>query len=181
MRFECNRGAEADSIMRKSVLLFLFIFLIVFSGCSESTSWNPDTMEKGLSEAEISTDKIAAAIKETDMESDSKSITILFENKTNSDFIYGQEPRLEVRIDTEWYVVPIKDGIAWTAIAIQLKPNSTNEYEEDLGLLYDNLIAGHYRYIKSFSGYSEEDPAPGLSGTSVTVCVEFDIDQNNTD
>lgn len=161
--------------MSKSILLFLFVIMIALSGCSNSTSWNTDIMEKGLNSSEFSNDKVSASIKENDMASDSQSIIILWENRTDSEFIYGQEPRLEVRIDTKWYIVPVKDGIAWTAIAIQLKPNSTNEYKEDLGLLYDNLIAGHYRYIKSFSEYSEDAPAPGLSGSQVTVCVEFNI------
>lgn len=162
--------------MRKSILLFLCVMMIVFSGCINPTSWNTDLMENGLNSSELSNDKITASIKTTDMASDSKTITILFENKTNSEFLYGHEPRLEVRTDTKWYVVPTREGVAWTAIAILLKPNSINEYEEDLGLLYDNLIAGHYRYIKSFSEYSEDAPAPGLSGTQVTVCIEFDIE-----
>lgn len=155
---------KREENIRQISVIILLVVAVIFTSCAKSAGWNTGKMEKGYNASEISSGIITASIADTDLDTSSKSITILFENRTDQEFMYGKEPHLEVLIDQEWYTVPIKDGSAWTEIGIILAPNAANEYKEVLSFYYDDLIAGHYRYIKSFSG-----------GSQVNVSVEFDI------
>jgi len=145
---------KREENIRQISTIILLVVAVIFSSCAKSAGWNTSKMEKGYAAAEISSGIITASIAETDLEASSKSITILFENRTDQEFMYGQDPHLEVLIDQEWYTVPIRDGSAWTDIGIILSPNASNLYKEVLSFYYDDLIAGHYRYIKFFSGGS---------------------------
>lgn len=150
--------------MKKFILAAALLIAVILSACSGSGAWDASKLEKGMDSSEISNNIVAASMKDTDFSKGRKIITILLENKTDQEFMYGQDPHLEVLLKNAWYTVPVKEGVAWTAIGILLQPGGTNEYTEELDFYYDNLIAGHYRYIKPLSG-----------STAVNVSVEFDI------
>lgn len=164
--------------MKKLRLGIVLILAIVLSGCSDASAWKTSSMEKGLDSSEITDNKISAGIMEMNVSQDTQSITIEYTNKTGTKYLYGREPRLEVRVDGNWYVVATKEGIAWNMVGILLMPDEANLYTEEFTFLYDYLRAGHYRYIKTFTGFSGDDPQPVSGMEPVIVSVEFDINQN---
>lgn len=161
--------------MNKISLVTILIFAVILSGCSNGSAWKTGSMEKGFDSSEITDDKISAVISEMNASKDSQRLTIEYRNKTGTKYLYGRDPHLEVQVDGSWYVVPTKEGIAWNMIGILLLPDETSLYTEELTFLYDYLRAGHYRYIKTFTGFSGDDPQPDSSMEPVNVSVVFDI------
>jgi hypothetical protein len=79
-----------------------------------------------------------------------KGLTTLFENKTNTEFTFGEAYVLEVNIDGNWYKVPIEteDNYGFIDIGYILPPNDTAEWSVEWDWLYGDLESGKYRIIK---------------------------------
>lgn len=146
--------------MKKSaVMALILVLLFCISGCS--ANWDISKMEKGIDLSSNMSKAVSAALKEVTVESNVQSLTLILTNNTAQELAYGEEPHLEVQINGEWYVVPLKKGAMIQAIGILLPPNGSSEYKVNLSKYYENLKTGHYRYLKTFSD--------GMAG------VEFDV------
>jgi hypothetical protein len=146
--------------MKKSAVLALILGLVFcISGCS--AYWDISKMERGIDLSSNTSKAVSASLKEVITQSNAQSLTLILTNNTEQELGYGEEPHLEVQINGEWYVVPIKKEAMIQAIGILLPPNGTSEYKVNLSKYYENLKTGHYRYLKAFSD--------GMAG------VEFDM------
>ncbi len=136
--------------------------LLLISGCSGNANWDISKMEKGFDLSENKSSAVSAELKEVNAASNAQSLTLILTNHTEKELSYGEEPHVEVQIQGEWYVVPLKKEVSIPAIGILLPPNGTNEYKVNLGAYYQKLKTGRYRYLKTFYD--------GMAG------AEFDIE-----
>lgn len=92
----------------------------------------------------------------------STKLTVTFENKSNSQCIYGDYFLLEKKITGRWYQVPVTiDGnYGFNAIGYNLASGDASEKVVDWNWLYGSLDAGEYRivkYISDFRGTGDYD------------------------
>lgn len=84
-------------------------------------------------------------------------LTVILENTTEEQCIYGKPYILEKKVNGNWYQVPvIKDNYGFEDIAYILAPKSSAEVTIDWEWLYGSLKPGEYRIIKDISIDSEE-------------------------
>jgi hypothetical protein len=109
---------------------------------ADTTDWKPTTFET-LNNFE----GVTMSVKEGAV-SPSK-LTVVFENKSSSQCIYGEPYWLEKKIDGAWYQVPVAiKSYGFTSIGYILAPGDKSEWTEDWNWLYGNLDAGEYRIVK---------------------------------
>lgn len=113
----------------------------------------------------LSNDTVKLSVKENDITTDTEAITLVFENLTDEEYIFGEQPLLEVFYNDEWVVVPYKTGIGWNDIAHVIRPNDTREYTFVFSHSYGELTEGNYRIIKDI--YND--------GSKSHVVAEFEI------
>ena len=142
-------------------LLLAVIFTITLAACAPQI--NVDSLEKS-EYGDLADSGITMNIKNETVTTKTESLKIEYANATDTEYVFGKEPHLEIASDDEWYVVPINESAAWEAIGIILPPNGTSEDDFSLGFYYEGLLPGHYRIIKTFYG----------DGGSVAA-AEFDI------
>ena len=77
-------------------------------------------------------------------------LTLIFENKSNNEAIYGDYFLLEEKIDGQWYQVPVTfDGnYGFNDIGYGLGNGEIKDHELDWEWLYGSLDQGQYRIIK---------------------------------
>lgn len=119
--------------------------LCTLFGCKKKL--DPSQLEKGVVDTQIGT-QVTASIAEGDTFISNPTITLVLQNNTKKELGYGEEFRLEVKLQDDWYLVDPKPEASVTAIGILLKPGDTNQHVIDLNEFYDKLPAGQYRILK---------------------------------
>lgn len=92
----------------------------------------------------------------------SSKLTVIFENNSSNQGIFGECFSLERKFDEKWYQVPISisGNYAFTSIGYNLNSGETRELMVDWKWLYGSLGAGEYRIIKDildFRGTGDYD------------------------
>lgn len=159
--------------MKKHIYLFcIAINLAFFAGCStygnntsavvsentltktvssqsvDVTDWKPTPYEtiNNFAGVNMTVNKGSAS---------STKLTVVFENNSNSQCIYGEYFGLERKINGIWYQVPvIIDGnYGFNCIGYNLASGDACEKVVDWNWLYGSLDAGEYRIVKDISDF----------------------------
>jgi len=135
----------------KKVLHLLFsiaVSLILLSGCGNSDDWEPT-----IYETVNNFDGVTMIVKEGTMSS--AGLTVLFENNSDKECIYGEYFLLEKKIGEIWYKVPVafEGNYAFEAIGYVAAPSEISEWTIDWDWLYGNLDTGEYRIVKDISDF----------------------------
>lgn len=125
----------------------VIVMLILCCGCAKR--FDPRNMSSGVSNISAS---VTAEIKEGDSFTEMPKFTLILQNNTENEIVYGTPIALETYIDGGWYSVTAMDDVAWTAIGIILPPHTSSEESVDLGKIYKQLPAGRYRILKDMAG-----------------------------
>lgn len=149
--------------MKTSIgMIIIMVFMLTMTACAQA----PDIDSLALSEhGELVDAGLVMRIADETVTTETDTVVIGYTNNTDIEFVFGEEPRLEIESEGGWYVVPVKEAAAWEDIGYILPPNESEEKEFSLKFFYENLNPGHYRIVKTFFA----------DGNSTAVAVEFDI------
>jgi hypothetical protein len=132
--------------------LCIVLCLILIVGCSnaneginagENTDWELTNYE-----TVNDLDGVTMIVKKgTDT---SIGLTVVFDNNSDKQCIYGADFLLEKKIDGRWYQVPvaIKGNYGFDAIGYDLNSSNVSEWKVDWNWLYGRLDTGEYRIVK---------------------------------
>lgn len=142
----------------KCILFCIVISLISLSGCGSedydqsvgATNWEPSAYE-----IDNNLDGVTMGIKEGTVST--TKLTVIFENNSEKDFIFGEQFLLEKNIMGSWYQVPVilDDNYGFIDIGYDLAPLDITEWTVDWGWLYGNLDTGEYRIVKEILDFRE--------------------------
>ena len=78
-------------------------------------------------------------------------LTVVFENNSNKMCTYGEEFLLEMKINGEWYQVPvaIEGNYGFKSIGYEVASGQTREWSVEWQWLYGSLGIGEYRMVKN--------------------------------
>lgn len=166
-------GRRSDS-MKKHLFIFTYIAigLAHLAGCSnygnsistvgientitqtdssqnnDTTSWKPTAFE-----AVNNFDGVTMNVKEET--ASSTKLTVVFENKSSSQCIFGEYFSLEKKLNGKWYQVPvaISGNYGFNTIGYKLATGETRELAVDWKWLYGSLDAGEYRIVKDIMDF----------------------------
>lgn len=128
------------------LLLIMTLGLALISGCTETTDWEPTKYEYVND-----FDGVNMTIKEETVSS--TGLTVVIENNSDIEFIYGEQFLLEKKIKGDWYQVPvIIEDYGFDDIAYALAPGGIGEWSTEWSWLYGSLDAGEYRIVKIIAG-----------------------------
>jgi hypothetical protein len=115
---------------------------------AETTDWEPT-----IYETVNNFDGVTMIAKEGTVSS--TGLTVILENKSDKQGIYGQEFWLEKKITGSWYQVPIAfDGnYGFDSIGYDLSPSDVKEWTVDWDWLYGSLDTGEYRIVKDILNF----------------------------
>lgn len=148
---------------RISLVFYLLMILVILVSCSQKMDFSK--LEKSKY-GDIGENKdISAKVKENEVTTDTKEITLLFTNNSDMEYSYGEETHLEINHNGDWYVVPISQKVMWNDIGYIMPKKDKTEKKILLKGYYGKLESGRYRVINKF--YS--------NGNEVLVPVEFNI------
>lgn len=139
--------------------------MFAFYGCSNNTL-NTSNLEQSI--IVVNQDNINAIVKEKIITSSKESITLILENNTDNDYIYGVDFKLEMELDNCWYEVPFKTDSSFIEIGLILKANSKKEEVIELYNYFNDLPEGKYRIVKTFY----------LDNEKIVVTSTFKIKKN---
>lgn len=82
-------------------------------------------------------------------------ISLIVQNETEKELIFGEEYTLEKKIFGRWYRVMYKSSmmiqsVGWNSIGLPVSQKSERTFEIDWEWLYGNLDKGKYRIVKRF-------------------------------
>ena len=130
------------------LLICMAIGLTLLSGCdsdqsAESTDWEPT-----IYETVNNLDGVTMIVKDGTVSS--TGLTVIFENNSDKQCVYGEEFLLEKKVNGSWYQVPVAlDGnYGFNSIGYDLDPSGNREMTIDWDWIYGSLDAGEYRIVK---------------------------------
>ncbi len=158
--------------MRKLLCLLICVasVLLLITGCAAGDNrihtednQNNSTLSEGLSENVFTDvielvpstyenvnnlDNVTMTLKEDTVTP--TGLTVVFENNSEKECIFGEYFELEKSIDDVWYKVPvaIEGEYGFHSIGYPLTSGETREWEVDWNWLYGSLKRGKYRIIK---------------------------------
>lgn len=121
--------------------------------------------EKTKNEGEKPREDVTLTIKEKEITTDTKELSLVFTNNSNNEYTYGEEPRLDIDKNGTWTEYPIITRIGWNDIAHVLKPKDKGEITFPVELFYTKLEKGKYRVVKKIDS----------NGKSSTISAEFEV------
>jgi len=151
----------------------LIVFIVTLAACNASKKPDISKLEKSAYDASQQNTQVALTVKEKAITPETGSITLIYANLSDKQYIFGKEPHLEVEADGKWYVIPTLKGVAWEAIAYLLRPNESREDPFDIKNYYSRLDAGKYRIVKTLSGIDAKTLSP--SNEETFIIAEFQI------
>ena len=152
--------------MKKLLIGFLAAILIVSIGCGGPKY--PWPVEKHTEEMENDSSVLMSV--ETDSLS-AKGARFRLQNIGDRYIAFGAEFRLQVLQNGAWYDIDI-GTLDWTAEGYLIAPGDAFVMNVEWDLLYGELPAGTYRFVKDFR-FTNED-AQNLNDASVMIC-SFDV------
>lgn len=138
------------------LLFFMAMSLILISGCgsssdsSEGSDWEPTNYE-----TVNNLDGVTMIVKEGTVSS--TGLTVIFENNSDKQCIYGEYFLLEKKIGGKWYQVPVTlDGnYGFNDIGYDLDSSDVSEWTVDWDWLYGSLDTGAYRIVKDILDFKK--------------------------
>lgn len=125
------------------LMIFITLSLILTTGCTEIIDWKP-TEYNNLNNF----DGVNMNIKEETVSS--TGLTVVIENNSETQCIYGEDFLLEKKINEKWYQVPtIIENYGFDDIGYVLEPGEKGEWRVDWDWLYGKLDSGEYRIVKN--------------------------------
>ncbi|MBU9711892.1 immunoglobulin-like domain-containing protein [Evansella tamaricis] len=87
----------------------------------------------------------------------STGLTVIFENNSDKQCIYGEYFLLEKKMEGRWYQLPVTlDGnYGFNDIGYDLNPSDAREWAVDWKWLYGSLDTGDYRIVKDILDFRE--------------------------
>lgn len=125
------------------ILISLALATLLLPGCTKAKPQMPTPYEE--------VNRIAGlTMTPEDASVSTGGLTLIFENTTDKESIFGEFFALEKKIDGSWYHVPltIKGDYAFNDIAYILGPGESQEFTLDWSWLYGFLDPGDYRIVK---------------------------------
>ena len=152
---------------RYSVWLFCAASIVILlAGCGSSKDWEPTVYETVNDLEGVIMTVVEGTVSPT-------GLTVLIENNSDKQYIYGEYFMLEKKIEGEWYQVPIEfeDNYGFNDIGYELNPSDIGEWIVDWDWLYGSLDPGEYRIVKDISDFRE----PG-DYDKYNLAAEFTVD-----
>lgn len=134
------------------------LFALLLCSCDPVKGWNIEELEKSEYPPVIEVTDVEMKIIGDTVEPDAKSAAVTITNLSQLEYGYGYEPRLEVKYDNSWYIIPTRDDVFWIMLWVILAPGTTNNETLPLSDYYGTLPAGTYRFVKVLSSDGNELP-----------------------
>lgn len=133
--------------MKKFYIFSIVIMLFILYSCSSKTL---DLSALEPSNIVVDCNKINVTVQENTIKSSKENITLVLENKTEYEYFYEAYFELEVKLDNQWYKVPLSKNAEFNEIGLLLKGNSESNEEIQLSKYFSDLPDGNYRILKDF-------------------------------
>ena len=158
----------------KKILALMFCLILgmtFLSGCGdnataqglEGADWEPTTIETANN-----TEEVTLTIKEGFVSA--SGITVIFQNNSDKQYLYGEYMWLEKRVNDEWKQVPaVIENYGFQDIAYILEPNESKEMQIDWEWLHGALGSGDYRFIKDVFPAEAEEYNPYYLAVEFTI------------
>ena len=150
--------------MKKTIITILLcgVLMLGLTGCGKTKG----EFEIGnKSDITISKNDITMSIKDGTLTNE--GTTLVLKNDSDKLLRYGEEYRIEVKQDENWY--NINTELEFNVPLWELETNSEKEIELNWKHSYGNLPSGEYRIIKQVYFENEEDQ-------KFYISAEFNID-----
>lgn len=101
-----------------------------------------------------------------------KGATFIIKNNSKETYIYGDEYKIETKIDGQWQAIELENPLAWNDLAYTLTGMGQREINIDFTYGYGELEKGEYRLVKKVF---KENDVPIDETKYQYVYVEFEI------
>lgn len=140
-------------LLRLSLLLMVGVFILV--GCSEGSEDKEAEWEETPYDTVNDVEGVILAYKEGT--ASVTDVTVIFENGTDKEYMYGEEFFIEKKVDDTWHQVPVAlIDYGFIGIGYPLSPSSEAEKVYDWEVVYGELPAGTYRIVTSVIETTDE-------------------------
>ena len=123
--------------MKKLILALIFTMLCA---CSTNQKWNASDLK--VADELISPENIVMDL----IDQTKETLTVRFTNNDNENWMYGEHFSIQVLLNNNWYVVPLKETYGFIGIGYILEPNSNVEKTYKLSI-FNELPKGNYRIV----------------------------------
>lgn len=167
--------------MKKYLAFSLALCLLTLTACSNSpkAETEPSDVEVNTYEVEAG-DSAEQTVTMTVVEGTAApgQVTVTVLNTTDMEIDSGNEWdfSLQVEQDGQWYDLKAKKAWAITAEAYIYEPNVPRELTFQWGGIYGSLEPGHYRVVKSFFEFHEEETERDKRIVDFDLAAEFTLE-----
>lgn len=134
------------------LIITMTISLLFLFGCNNENSLGKSNETSDWKETTYETynnlDNVFMTAKEGTVAPN--KLTLVIENNSNNNCIYGEFFLLEKKVNEIWYQVPvaISEDYGFDSIGYELNPGDRNEVKIDWEWLYGSIGSGEYRIVK---------------------------------
>ncbi|KAB2335604.1 immunoglobulin-like domain-containing protein [Bacillus mesophilum] len=128
--------------------------LILAAGCNDEQKSEEADLEPTPYETVNNFQGVTMKIKEGSVSP--TNLTVVFENNSDKQGLYGEGFVLEKKSENQWFGVPSNvDEYSIQDIGYDLEPETVQEWEAVWEILYGSLDEGEYRIVKEIMDFRE--------------------------
>lgn len=154
-----------EVVRKLTFAVSLLILIGILAACSSSKKLDLNSLKKSSYDFSQQSKDVTLSVKEKNITPETEAITLVFNNLSNKEYIYGEEPKLEIKAGSAWYVVPTLDNAGCNDVGYILSSNKSREAALSVKNNYAKLNRGSYRVVKDL--YS--------NGEKIFSVAEFEI------
>src|SRR5690625_3968932 len=140
--------------MKKILHLILFLVSALLVACSNGNSAEIKDWESTQYDTVNNFDGVSMTVQEGGISP--TELTVIFENNSNKQAVYGEYFSLEKAFEGDWYQVPtIIDEYGFNDIGYELAPSENEAFVIDWDWLYGSLDNGEYRIVKDILDFRD--------------------------
>ncbi|MDF2671765.1 MAG: hypothetical protein K0R09_30 [Clostridiales bacterium] len=142
--------------MKKFIsIIMLILAFSILTACKSAKEIDINKLEKSNFDTTQQSKEVTLSVKEETINTKAESITLIYNNLSDKEYTYGQEPHLEVEADGVWYTVKTLENVAWDDIGYILSPKDNREDRFSIKNNYGELGEGNYRIVKTLYSNGE--------------------------
>lgn len=140
--------------MKKLISKILLVSIVALTACNSTKGLDISKLNKSIYDSSEQSTDVTLLVEEKNITTKTENITLIYTNLSEKEFMYGEEPLLEIEINGIWYVVPSLEDVPWHAIGYVLSPSDSREYIFSIKKYYSQLNEGNYRIVKTLNSKS---------------------------
>lgn len=128
-------------IKKLIALVLSFITITMLVSCNSNQAASQGDVEAG----------VTITLDNSNYSNDNKTLLATWKNNLDTEIMFGEEFKIEQKVNNSWNLIEPKDNIAFDSIGYSIQTGGVKSHEYQINTNFGDLKSGDYRLVASYT------------------------------